>query len=375
MSVGKPFEVLIAGGGVAGLEGALALRELAGERVALGLLAPNTEFVYRPMTVQEPFAYAQAQRWPLQEVADDVGAELIADGLERVDVSARIVHTRSGATLRYDALLLGLGAEIRPRYEHATTIDDGRLDELLHGLIQDVEDGYTKSVAFVVPGRIGWPLPVYELALMTAARAYGAGTEVAVTIITPEDAPLAIFGAGASEALGRLLAERGIEVVTGATSEVPQSGRVEISPGGQSRSFDRVIALPELVGPAVPGLPRVGDGFLPVDPHCQVRGAERVYAAGDATDFDIKFGGIAAQQADAAAEAIASLAGASIEPQPFRPAIHGILLTGDRPRYLSAELADGDRFSSELSEQPSSSTPAKIAAKYLAPYLDGRERG
>lgn len=370
----EPFEVVIAGGGVAGLEAALALRDLAGERVALRLLTPAPEFVYRPMAVQEPFAFAPARRYPLKEIAEDLEADLVTDGLERVDAAARTVYALRGGSLRYDALILGLGAALQARYEHATTIDDSRLDELLHGLIQDVEGGYTKRVAFVVPPRIGWPLPVYELALMTAARAYDANVEVAITILTPEEAPLAVFGAGASEGMAALLAERGIEVVASAHSEVPRSGLVEISPGNRSRSFDRVIALPELVGPAVPGLPEAPDGFLPIDPHCQVRGVERVYAAGDATDFPIKFGGIAALQADAAAEAIAALAGASVEPQPFRPAIRGVLLTGERRRYLRAEITNGGEFGSELSQEPSWELPAKIAARYLGPYLDQRDR-
>ena len=67
------------------------------------------------------------------------------------------------------------------------------------------------------------------------------------------------------------------------------------------------------------GLPAALNDFIPVDRHCQVRGVERVYAAGDATDFAIKHGGIAAQQADAAAEAIAALAGAPVKPKPSIP--------------------------------------------------------
>jgi hypothetical protein len=47
-----PFRVVIAGGGVAALEAALALRELTGERVRTTLLSPEPEFVYRPMRVQ-----------------------------------------------------------------------------------------------------------------------------------------------------------------------------------------------------------------------------------------------------------------------------------------------------------------------------------
>jgi hypothetical protein len=47
--------VLIAGGGVAGLEALLALRALAGDLVDLELLAPEPAFWYRPLAVAEPF--------------------------------------------------------------------------------------------------------------------------------------------------------------------------------------------------------------------------------------------------------------------------------------------------------------------------------
>ena len=136
------------------------------------------------------------------------------------------MHTIAGASHRYDALLVALGARIEARYEHATTIDDRRLDEQLHGLIQDVEGGYVKRLAFVVPPRMAWPLPVYELALMTAARAYDSNIELAITILTPEDAPLAVFGSGASHAVGELLRRaQGIEVITSAYCEITEPGR------------------------------------------------------------------------------------------------------------------------------------------------------
>ena len=284
----------------------------------------------------------------------------------------RVARTTSGAELQYDALVIGLGARAQARYEHALTLDDRRLDELLHGLIQDVEGGYAKRLAFVIPARMAWPLPVYELALMTAARAYDAGEDVDITVLTPEDAPLAIFGEQASRAVSQLLAESQIDVVTSAYCEVPRSGLVEISPGGRRLEVDRVMALPELEGPAIPGLPHDSDGFIPVDQHCQVRGVQRVFAAGDATDFAIKHGGIAAQQADVAAQAIAALAGADVEPEEFDPVIRGVLLTGGKPRFLSARITGGHGITSEVTETPRWDPPAKIAAKYLAPYLERR---
>jgi sulfide:quinone oxidoreductase len=374
-SSSEPFNVLIVGGGVAGLEAALALRELGGGRIATTMIAPNPEFVYRPMSVREPFGYAEARRYPLDELARDIGVELLVDSFKWLDPERAVLHTEAGEQLSYDAVLIALGARLYARFEHALTIDDARLDELLHGLIQDIEGGYVQRLAFVAPGRMGWPLPIYELALMTAARAQDMNIELSITIATPEDAPLAIFGRGASDGVRQLLEDNGIVTITSAHCEVPEPGHVAINPGARHLEADRIVAMPELHGPYVPGVPGgpVG-GFIPVDVHCKVPGIDRVWAAGDATDFAIKHGGIAAQQADVAAQAIAALAGVAPAPAPFHPVIHGILLTGGKPRYLSAHVTGGHGSSSEITEAPTWSPATKIAAEYLAPYLVNHDR-
>ncbi|HYM44626.1 MAG TPA: FAD-dependent oxidoreductase [Solirubrobacteraceae bacterium] len=370
----KRLRVLIAGGGVAGLEAALALGELAGERVSMTLIEPEPDFVYRPMAVREPFAYGAAQRYPLKEIAQDIGAALMEDSFAWVDPGARLAHTEAGEQIAYDALMLAPGAKLHPRYTHAYTIDDHHLDDILHGLVQDVESGYVHRLAFVVPGRMGWLLPVYELALMMAGRAYDMGVELATTIVTPEDSPLRLFGLGASEAVAKLLKDAGVETITSAYAEVPRWSTVVINPGDRRLEVDRVVALPELFGPAVRGLPVAQHGFIPVDVHGRVREVERVYAAGDATDFPVKHGGVSSQQADAAAQSIAALAGVPIEPEPFHPIVRGILLTGGKPHYLTARITGGHGFSSEITDTPTWSPPVKIAAKYLAPYLDRLDR-
>jgi sulfide:quinone oxidoreductase len=368
------LRVLIAGGGVAALEGALALHDLAPDRTAVTLLAPGEEFVYRPLAVREPFAYPAAHRYPLAAIARDAGAELVRDALEWVEPAKQLVHTAAGTQLEYDALLLALGAHAQPRFEHALTIDDRRLDETMHGLIQDVEGGYVKRLAFIAPGRMPWQLPIYELALMTAARAYDMDVELQITIVTPEDAPLAIFGSTASKAVSERLHRAGIAIVNSAYAEVPRAGEVAINPGDRRLQVDRVVALPELYGPAVRGIPAGEHGFIRVDPHSRVPGVGPIYAAGDAVEFAIKHGGISSQQADAAAESIAALAGAPLTPQPFDPVIRGMLLTGEEPMYITAHVTGGHGFSSELTDVPTWSPPSKIAAKYLAPYLDARDR-
>jgi sulfide:quinone oxidoreductase len=370
----NPLRVLIAGGGVAALEAALALQDLAGERVATTILAPQSEFVYRPMRVREPFAYAGAREYPLADIARDIGFELRQDAFKSLDPDRRIVHTYGGDELGYDALLLAMGAAQRPALTHAETLDDSKLDEQLHGLIQDVEGGYVHKLAFVAPSRMPWPLPIYELALMTAQRAYDMSAQTSITIVTPEDAPLAVFGDNVSNEVARLLEENGILTITAAHAETPAPGQLTLHPGGRTLTVDRIVALPELFGPSTPGVPKgSAGGFIPIDSHCKVRGLERVWAAGDATDFAVKMGGIAAQQADSAAREIAALAGAQIEPIPFAPMIRGMLVSLDKPKYLSAHITGGHGSNSEISDTPSWSPAGKIDAKYLAPYLEQRD--
>jgi sulfide:quinone oxidoreductase len=364
------FRVLIAGGGVAALEAALCLGELAGDRIDITMICPQPEFVYRPMRVREPFAYAGARHYPLTDIARDLDLELRQDAIKWLDADQRIVHTLAGDRVEYDALLLAMGANTCPAFRHAITIDDARLDDQMHGLIQDLEGGYLHSIAFVAPSRMPWPLPIYELALMTAQRAYDMNIDASITLATPEDAPLAVFGAKVSEKLGQVLEANGIQTLTSAHCETLAQGELTVHPGSRTLFVDRIVALPSLYGPSTPGVPKGSpDGFIPIDAYCQVRGLERVYAAGDATDFAVKHGGIAAQQAVTAAHGIAALAGADVEAKPFEPVIHGVLLSLDKPLYMSAHITGGHGSSSEISEAATWSMPPKIAAQYLTPYL------
>ena len=241
----EKLRVVIVGGGVAALETALALAHLAPEHTAVTMIAPNPEFVYRPMTVREPFSHGVAARYPLQRITSDAGARLLTDELDWIDPERQSIQTKTGETIAYDALVLALGAHAHTRYKHAVTIDDRHMDETLHGLIQDVEGDYIHSLAFVASDRMAWPLPLYELALMTAGRAHDAGVKLSVAIITPEDSPLAVFGSAASEAVTELLGKAHILTINTPHVEVPSSGEVVIAAGERHLRVDRVIALPE----------------------------------------------------------------------------------------------------------------------------------
>ena len=116
-------------------------------------------------------------------------------------------------------------------------------------------------------------------------------------------------------------------------------GRLDVTPGDRSVAVDRIVTVPRLVGPSLRGIPSGRDGFIHTDAHGRVPGLDDVFAAGDATAFPVKQGGLAAQQADAVAEAIAASAGVDIDPQPFRPILRGTLLTGGPARYLRADIS------------------------------------
>ncbi|MGA2010407.1 MAG: FAD-dependent oxidoreductase [Solirubrobacteraceae bacterium] len=369
-STSDPFHVVVAGGGVAALEASLALRALAGDRIRLTLLSAAPDFVYRPMAVLQPFVQRPPRHLPLVKFAAGVHAEIEHEQLASVDVDRRSLRTAAGHEFSYDALLLAIGAGAQPPVADVPLIDAAHMNQSLRQLIYDIDRGAVSSLVLIVP-RPSWPLPVYEVSLLLAERARRRGVELAITIVTAEPAPAAVFGEPVSTAVAGLLTGAGIVAILGAGARSVH-GALIVDPGGQRLDADRIFALPQLRGPAIGGLPSDGDGFLPITAHCEVVGAERVFAAGDATTFPVKFGSIAAQQADAAAEAIAALAGAEVTPEPYAGVVHGMLLGSiEHSRlYFSAEIRDGAAVASHAGDTPTAEPDAKIAARYLAPYLD-----
>jgi sulfide:quinone oxidoreductase len=236
-------------------------------------------------------------------------------------------------------------------------------------LLSDMASGALRAVAFVVPGGAGWPLPLYELALMTATWLTNEGNaDALLTVVTHEGAPLEVFGPQASDAVGKLLSDKRIQLLTNTYPAAVGERGLELVPHSWLRA-DQVVTLPRLRGPHISGLPHDDEGFLPIDQHCRVQGEAHVYAAGDATAFPIKQGGIAAQQADAVATDIARDCDVELEPSPFRPVLRGLLLTGEPPEFLRADLTGGGGDSFAASAQPLWWPPGKVAGRYLAPYL------
>ena len=363
---GGRLRVLVAGGGVAGLEAALALGATGAGRLAIELLAPENDFVYRPLAVTAPFHRDEVRRFPLRSIAEGAGASLRQGAVSSVDAEAHVVHTSDGEEVPFDVLLLACGSHPVDAVPGALTFRGPEDDDALSALLADARRGVGTRIAFVLPAGASWPLPLYELALLTQGHLSESDVErFEVTLITPEDSPLHLFGPRASNAIAELLGTRGISVRTSTHAVAFERGRLRLLPH-ETLEVDRVVALPRLDGVRLPGIPQDDNGFVATDDFGRVGGLDDVYAVGDITRFPLKQGGIAAQQADAAASAIAARAGASVTPTPFRPIIRGLLLTGGVDRYLRAEASGR---SSIIDATPLWWPPAKIVGRYLAPFL------
>ena len=363
--------VVVAGGGFAALEAALALRALAGERVELTLLSPDPVLRYRPAATIEAFSRAPARRYDLHTIAADLGAVYHSARLESVASEERFVCTTSDARLDYDALILATGADAIVGIPGALTFRDQRDLPAFRRMLAELEAGAVHRIVFAVPTGCAWPLPVYELALLAATRAHEQGLDAEVTLVSPEPEPLALFGREASRLVASVLVERGVRFI-GATAgfRVLRDGLLVTFSG--SIAAERFVAAPQLRGRRIAGVPASWWGFVPTDLFGRVEGLADVYAAGDMTTFPIKQGGLAAQQADRIAHTIAAGLGAPVKELRAEHILRARLLGGDRTLVLRTELDGFGEPTAAALEHVDKNLPAsspKVFGRYLTPYL------
>jgi sulfide:quinone oxidoreductase len=355
--------VVIAGGGVAALEACLALRAFLSEsELSIDLLCPADRFEYRPLAVLEPFQGRPTWSMALERFAGDQDAGIVRGALSLVQPAQRTAVTDSGRRLSYDMLLVAAGAEPVRAMPGAVTFRGSRDAEAVRFTLDAIAPGENATIAFVAPDGVFWTLPLYELALLAASRLAASAPRAQVLVATPETVPLESFGPRASTAVSELLESRGVRFVGRAHPVATDGDELELA-GGKRLAATAVISLPRLLGRQIGGLARDASGFLRVDEHGRVAGCAAVFAAGDITDFPLKQGGLAAQQADAAAEAMLAELGLPIVPRPFRAVVQGVLYTGREPAYLRA---GGDAPARAYSLWW---PPSKIAGRYLSPYL------
>lgn len=366
--MGARPRVVVIGAGVAALEFLLALAELAPGRADVELVAPEVEFSYRPFAVAETFGAGPAYRLELERIVSHAGAARRRGRAVAIDADQRQVTTAAGETIGYDLLVVACGARSLEALPGALTFRGEEDEGLFRAFLEDLRSGVVRSAVFAAMPGAAWTLPLYELALMTAGDLARTGSQARLALVTPEETPLELFGAAAAHGVAELLAAAGIEVLCSTYAERIVGGEVRLVPEG-SIAAERVVTMPRLEGPQLPGLPADANGFLPTDVNGRVQGADDVYAAGDATTFPVKQGGIAVQQAEAAAEAVAARLGGPVRAQPFRPCLRGLLLTGEIPLFLSSELTGGLGETSAVAVHPLWWPPTKIAGGRLSRLL------
>jgi sulfide:quinone oxidoreductase len=347
-----PTRVLIAGAGLAGLEAALALRAFAGTDAQVTLVDPRGRFRLPAAATGRAVGGGTGIDLPLSEVAAMAGARLVAGRVERIDAGRRLAVLAEGRVLPYDALIVAVGARGEPSL--AGALPFGGHDDAIavRAAIDDLEEVASRTdeaihLAVVVPDGCAWPLAAYELALMAEERLSDGAPNIRVTVVTAEDAPLAVLGPEAGAAVARTLGRAGVAVRAGAAARGLRGRRLELA-GGDAIAADRVIALRRLHGPALAGLPCDARGFIRTSADGAVPGAPGVWAVGDGTTFPVKQGSLACAQADAAAAAIARRLGTAVEQQPVEP-------------FLSAVAGGVD---------PAVRWPIpKISGRFLAPLL------
>jgi sulfide:quinone oxidoreductase len=367
-SVSAPLRVTVVGGGPAAAELLLALRALAGDRVELQLIAPDTELLVRAASPGAAFGRAVVERYDLAEVATETGASVRLDRVEAVAPAARRLRLASGGAAVYDELVVAVGARARVGVAGATTFRDQRDAHRIGGLLA----GEAPRLAFAAPAGVAWTLPLYELALLTAAELSEREIRGEVVLVTPERRPLEVFGETVSEYVKDLLDERGVRLMLDlAPGEVIRDG-LRLT-DGSLLAVDRVIAVPRLMGRRIAGVPADWNAFIPTDEWGRVSGLEHVFAVGDVTAFPVKQGGLATQQADVVAALLAARAGAGVVPEASRPVLRTRLLGADEPTYLRAVLDERGRPVPGTSEVALREPPwwpgAKLVGSRLTPWM------
>lgn len=344
---GRRERVVIAGGGLAGLEAALALRALAPGRLDVVVLDPRARFSVPATAAGRAFGVGWSIDRSMATVVAAAGARVRRARLVAVDGRRRIAMLAGGELMPYDHLIVAVGGRPVVTLPDALTFrghgDAAELRALVDGVAEHAARGARTDLAVVVPGRCAWPLTAYEVALMTREHLAGLGLadRCVITVLTAEQSPLAAFGESVGDTVAHTLARAGVQVRAGVEVEGFVWGRLIVA-GGGARRADRVVALPALAGPGIEGLPTDAHDFVECDPAGLVAGAPGVRVVGDAGAAPVREGGRACRQADAAAAAIARA------------------LDGD----------GGTDAGAPAEEEPLSWPVARVSGRFLTPFLD-----
>ncbi|MFG2708723.1 NAD(P)/FAD-dependent oxidoreductase [Streptomyces sp. NPDC048386] len=289
--------IVILGGGTAGTMTANRLcRTDGGHGARVTVVDQDDDHLYQPGLLFVPFGLAQPHHLVRSRPRQlDAAVDYKQARIERVDLDARTVHLADGIRLSYDVLVVATGATLLPEEtegltgagwgEKVFTFYDLAGATGLHEALERFDGG--RVVIDVADLPLKCPVAPLEFAFLADwyFQRRGIRDRVHLTYATPLDA--AFTKPVASKALGGLLADKGIELVTEFTlGEVDGAGGRLVSYDEREVGFDLAVVVPLHGGaPYVGRSEGLGDelGFVPVDPHTlQLPGRPEVFAIGDA---------------------------------------------------------------------------------------------
>ena len=291
--------VVILGGGTGGTLAANRLRRrFRTDELAITVVDQDDRHVYQPGLLFVPFGLTHVEDIvrPRQRQLRR-GIDFIQQGIDHVEIDTSMVQLDDDTTLAYDLLVVATGATLVPEETDGLT-GPGWMDKVFTFYSPEGAAALEAALATFDGGRIvvnvvDMPIkcPVAPLEFCFLADWYfherGIRDRVQLTYVTPLDG--AFTKPVASEHLGGMLAERGIELVAEFnTGEVDGAGGRLISYDGREVPFDLAVVVPLHGGAAYVGRsPGLGDelNFVPTDERTlQAKAQPNIFVIGDAAN-------------------------------------------------------------------------------------------
>lgn len=366
-------DILILGGGFGGLAAAAALRPAAerGHRVVLVERKADFMMGLRKLWILLGKGSRREGTRSLEAVQRH-GTTLLRDEVVAIEPDRKSVRT-AGAALRYDFLVVALGAEPRadlvPGSEHAANLYDAAEVERAAVRVAAIRSGRVAVGILGLPYKC--PPAPYEAAMLLDAlfRERGARNAVEIVAFTPQPRSLPVAGPEACAFLEAELASRDIRFAPNRKVARVEAGRVRFEDGGEE-PFDLLLGVPPHRPPRVvkdSGLAGEQGEWIRPDPGTLRTSWDGLFALGDAIEISLankmplpKAGVFAEAQAKVVAGEILHALGAGPEPPPFDGTGYCFMETGGgRAAYVRGDFFAAERPRVELSPPDQATYEAK----------------
>ena len=317
----RHFDIAIIGGGFAGVYCAQqVVKRLGAERLRVGLIASENHMVFQPMLPEVVGGSLSPQHVvnPIRMICD--GADVLKATVTELDIENRVMILDGGrftpsVRVTFDHLMLAPGAgvdlsRIPGMSEHAylmRTVGDAM--KLRAAIISRMEEANLVNqhqlrkdmLSFVIVGGgysgVETAGQIQDL-IAGVARYYDniRPEEASVTLIHSGDRLLSMLGDRLGDYTGRCLEKMGVNIIFNKRVRAVTARTVQLNDGTTITSHLVVCTVGNAPHPLIKALGEKGSvpierGKLVVEPTGQVKGLDRVWAAGDAAVFPKADGG------------------------------------------------------------------------------------